>query len=586
MLDPKDYMADWPDLSFQNFIAFLDWCEREHGADNAIFYRELKQKDFTVWTFKRFAAECKRVARGLLKLGLVKGGRVALWSENRPEWMAVWLGTAIAGCIIVPLDFLIPEDECLNIIKATKASAFFFSKSKANFAASLVSAGLVPAGAVVQISGNDDFSAFGKDADAQVLPPESAIAPDDPASIVFTSGTTGLAKGVTLSHKGIIANAGAAIRMLRPTSKDIFINVLPLHHTYPTTCSFFAPFSICIPTIIVSKLVGQVVLDDIRDAGGTFLIAVPLLYEKIMAAIDSKYQKTPVVVRAALDFLRKIALSAAKKGNPRFGKKIFRFIRKKAGLASINMMVAGGGALNPKTADFFDSFGFNIVHGYGTSENSPLISVNTSRYKRNESVGLPVKYTDVKIIDPNDETRKLGVGEHGEIVVKSPSLMLGYYKNQEATAEIFTKDGYLRTGDLGYQDSDGFIFINGRKKNLIVSGGGKNIYPEEIESHFNSSRVVGEVLVLGRREKTGEIIFAIIVPNYEALEIDYPGKTVTADFINRLVKAEIDEVNRHLPAYKKISNFTIRGEEFEKNAQKKIRRFLYKDYEDPQKTPL
>jgi long-chain acyl-CoA synthetase len=587
MLDRKEYMADWPDLSFPNFIAFLDWCEREHGAGNAVFYRGEREKSFDIWTYDRLAAESRRIARGLLKKGLQKGDRVALWAENRPEWISVWMGAAIAGCIIVPVDFLIGERECLNILKLTEARAFFFSERKADFAAGLASNGLNP-DVLVQIAGNNDFSAFGKDADDQALPPVDAVKGQDPVSIVFTSGTTGLAKGVTLTHKGIIANASAAVRMLRPGSKDVFINVLPLHHTYPTTCSFATPFSIGIPTIIVSKLVGQVVIDDIRDAGGTFLIAVPLLYDKVMAAIDSKYRKTPIVVRAVLDLLRKIALTEARKGNPDFGRKVFRFIRKKAGLASIDTMVAGGGALNPRTADFFDSFGFNIVHGYGMSENGPLISVSTPWHKRNESVGLPVKYTDVKIVDQNDETRELGLGQHGEIIVKSPSLMLGYYKNSEATAEMFTKDGYLKTGDLGYIDDDGFIFINGRKKNLIVSSGGKNIYPEEIESLFNGSRVVGEILVLGRRESSGEVIFAVVVPNFEALPEDYPGKKPESDsdFIHNLVKVEIEKANRLLPPYKKIGNFTLRYTEFEKNAQRKVRRFLYKDYEDPQKTPL
>jgi long-chain acyl-CoA synthetase len=436
-----------------------------------------------------------------------------------------------------------------------------------------------PARLAVQISGNSEFKLFGNDTDGYVLPPSSSIAPQDAASIVFTSGTTGLAKGVTLSHKGIIANANAAVRMLRPGSKDAFINVLPLHHTYPTTCSFIVPFTIGIPTIIVSRLVGQVVIDDIRDAGGTFLIAVPLLYDKVMYAIYAKYKKTPLAIRAVLDFLRKIALAEAQKGNPDFGRKVFKFIRKKAGLASIDTMVAGGGALNPKTADFFDSFGFNIVHGYGMSENGPLVSVNTPWHKRNESVGLPVKYTSIKIVDQNDETRVLGTGEAGEIVIKSPSLMLGYYNNPQATAEMFTEDGYLKSGDLGYLDNDGFIFINGRKKNLIVSSGGKNIYPEEIESYFNSSRVVGEILVTGRRESSGEIIFAVVVPNREALAEDYPDKSLDRGFIYDLVKTEIEKVNRKLPIYKKISNFTLRDEEFEKNAQKKIRRFMYKDYE-------
>jgi long-chain acyl-CoA synthetase len=239
------------------------------------------------------------------------------------------------------------------------------------------------------------------------------------------------------------------------------------------------------------------------------------------------------------------------------------------------MMVAGGGPLNPQTADFFDSFGFNIVHGYGMSENSPLISVNTPWHKNNVSVGLAVKYTDVKILDKNEE----GIGE---IAVKSPSLMLGYYENPEASREIFTDDGYLKTGDLGFMDDLGFIFINGRKKNLIVSSGGKNIYPEEIEAHFDGSRTVGEILIIGRKEAEfgGEQIFAVVVPNAETLAADYPGKDLSDDFIHGLVKKEIEQVNRSLVGYKKITDFVLRKDPFEKNAQQKIKRFLYKNYAD------
>jgi long-chain acyl-CoA synthetase len=238
------------------------------------------------------------------------------------------------------------------------------------------------------------------------------------------------------------------------------------------------------------------------------------------------------------------------------------------------MMVAGGGPLNPKTADFFDSFGFNMVHGYGMSENSPLVSVNTPWHRRNVSVGLPVKYTEVKIIDQDDEGR-------GEIAIKSPSIMLGYYENPEATAEMFTPDGFLKTGDLGYLDELGFIYINGRKKNLIVSSGGKNIYPEEIEAHFDGSRVIAEILIVGRKEEEfgGEQIFAVVVPSFETLALDYPGKEADDAFISELVKKEIEAVNRTLVGYKKITDFTLRREPFEKNAQQKIRRFLYKDYE-------
>ncbi|MDR3171817.1 MAG: AMP-binding protein [Treponema sp.] len=579
MLDFSDYIADWPDLPYPNFIAWLQDIEAHWQDKTAIFYRSGKQKEFTTWSFSRLGAESRRIGRGLLAAGLTKGDRVALWAENRPEWMAVWLGAAIAGLVIVPIDFLVSEEECRNILKITKARAFFYSSRKREFATSFVSTGIsLDAQVCFSTEGDAAYTVFGTNAGEQPLPAVADVAEDDPVSIVFTSGTTGFAKGVTLRHKGIIANTSAAIQSLRAYHTDVFINVLPLHHTYPTTCSFMAPLSAGAATIIVEKLVGKVVIDDIRDAGGTFLIAVPLLYDKVMAAIDQGYQKLPGILRVPLNGLRKIALAKAKKGNFVFGQKVFKFIRKKAGLASIRIMVAGGGPLNPKTADFFDSLGFNIVHGYGMSENSPLVSVNTPWHKNNVSVGLPVKYTDVRIIDKTPE----GIGE---IAIKSPSIMLGYYENPEATAEMFTKNGYLKTGDLGYRDDLGFIYINGRKKNLIVSSGGKNIYPEEIEVQFQGSRVVGDVLIVGRKEQEfgGEQIFAVVVPNLETLGLDYPGQELDDTFLTGLVKKELERVNRTLVGYKKITDFTLRREPFEKNAQQKIKRFLYKSYEHPPK---
>jgi long-chain acyl-CoA synthetase len=583
MLKFDDYISNLPDLPYINFAQMVDDLARDHGDKEAILYRSGKQREFTRWTYSHWTGECRRIARGLLAAGLVKGDRVILWAENRPEWMAVWMGTVIAGLCIVPVDFLATEQECINIMEITRAKALFYSGRKKEFASVLASNNYIKLNASVCISyeGDDrpeghktEYDTFGNDANNQALPVISSISPDHPASIVFTSGTTGFAKGVTLSHKNIIANTSAAVRILQPTKDDVFMDVLPLHHTYPTTCSFMAPLSIGIKVVITEKIVGKVVVDDIRDGGVTFLIAVPLLYDKVMAAIDSGYQKLSPILRCPLNLLRKKALAEARKGNPDFGRKVFRFIRKKANMQSINIMVAGGGPLNIKTADFFDSLGFNIVQGYGMSENSPLISVNTPWHKRNESVGLPVSYTDVKIMDPTPD----GIGE---IACKSPSVMLGYFENEEATKEVITEDGYLLTGDLGYRDEDGFIYIMGRKKNLIVGSGGKNIYPEEIESHFPSSRSINEVLIVGRKDPGGEIIFAVIVPNYELIKADYPGKEEDEKFVYDLVKKEVEITNRTLPVFKKIGDFTIRKEPFEKNAQQKIRRFLYKNYENP-----
>jgi long-chain acyl-CoA synthetase len=581
MLKFEDYISNLPDITQKNFAQLIEYLSNKHSDKDAILYRTSKQKDFNRWSFSMFNEECRKVARGLLAAGLEKGDRVVIWSENRPEWMSVWMGTVIAGISIVPVDFLVTEQECLNIIKITRAKAFFYSGRKKDFASSLTSNGIsMPVSVCISPESDDaplgqetEYDKFGKEASSQKLPDPDSISPDHPASIVFTSGTTGFAKGVTLSHNNIIANASAAIRILEPNDKDVFIDVLPLHHTYPTTCSFIAPLACGIPTVIVEKIVGKVVIDDIRDGGVTFLIGVPLLYDKVMAAIDAGYQKLSPIIRGPLNLLRKKALAEAKKGNPRFGQKVFRFIRKKAGLHSIKVMVAGGGPLSLKTADFFDSFGFNIIQGYGMSENSPLITVNTPRHKNNESVGLPVSYTDVKILDPTPE----GIGE---IACKSPSVMLGYFENEEATKEVINSDGYLLTGDLGFRDEKGFIFIRGRKKNLIVGSGGKNVYPEEVEAHFAGSRIILETLVVGKQTPGGEIIYAVAVPNYENIKVDYPGKENDDEFVRNLIKKEVEEANRALPVYKKIGDFCVRKEAFEKNAQQKIRRFLYKSYEN------
>ena len=580
MLKFKDYIADWPDMPYPNFAQWLEGGASKWRNNTAIIYRSNGKKEFTRWSYPKLGEECRRIARGLYAAGLVKGDRVCLWAENRPEWMAVWLGAAIAGMVIVPVDFLASEKECANILEITGAKAFFHSNRKQEFADTLAS-GKFSISVRVNLTseGPLSYNSFGTDA-ASIAAEEKVKAVDigenDPVSIVFTSGTTGFAKGVTLSHKNILANVNAAIIQLRAYSTDVFINVLPLHHTYPTTCSFICPLSSGAATIIVEKLVGSVVIDDIRDAGGTFLIAVPLLYDKVMAAIDKGFKALPKFVQAILNVLRAIALAEANHGRIGFGRMVFKFVRKRASLSSIRIMVAGGGPLSPKTEDFFDSFGFNMVHGYGMSENSPLICVNTPWHKRNASVGLPVKYTEVKIADPNED----GIGE---IVTKSPSVMLGYYNNDEATAEVLSPDGWLKTGDLGYIDKDGYVFINGRQKNLIVSSGGKNIYPEEIEAHFSQSRLVADILIVGKKEKEygGEQIFAVVVPNYENLNLDHPGKENDDEFIRALIKKEIEQVNRGLVGYKKITDFIIRKEPFEKNAQQKIRRFLYKSYANP-----
>jgi long-chain acyl-CoA synthetase len=322
-----------------------------------------------------------------------------------------------------------------------------------------------------------------------------------------------------------------------------------------------------------------VVVDDVRDTGGTVMIAVPLLYDKLAQAIVQGIRAKGAPVRAAVAALRAISRAALAIGLPGVGRILFKSVRDRSGLSSLRLLVAGGGPLSAATARAFDEFGFTIVQGYGMSENGPLISTNTPRCHDHSSAGLVVNRTRVRIASPDAE----GIGE---IQVASPSLMKGYWRDPDETAKVMTEDGWLRTGDLGRIDSRGYIFITGRIKSIIVTAGGKNIYPEEIEALFDGSRVAREILVLGKSlsESGGvhaaEEVAAVIVPDLEAISAD-SGKAAAEDpsAVRELVKEEVERVNRSLPPYKKISDFALRGAEFEKTSSRKIKRFLYKTWD-------
>lgn len=575
MLSQSQYLVDWKDVDYTNFIAWLNHGKSTYTNHTALRYRTGKSKEFDVWTYDQLFTKAQIIARSLIQSGCKDNDRVALWAENRPEWCAVWLGIVIAGGIAVPIDFNLPAEDVGSILDMAQVSGIFLGQKKEDTIELLK--GKCPIISFTPVF-DKDFESFIKkgiitEGAKDILPTVESIAPDHAASIIFTSGTTGVAKGVTLSHHGIIANINASIMSLPITEKDVFMGVLPLHHTYPTTCAFLSPLTIGASLTICEKVVGKVIIEDTRDSGGTIIIAVPILYDKVMVGLRQGFKAKGSFANSFIKTLCTIS---------RFFRNVFKChgagevllkgIRNKVGLGSIRLLVAGGGALDPKTADFFDDLGFNIVQGYGMSENGPLITTNTIKYKNNKAAGLIVKYTKLKILDKGPD----GIGE---IAVKSPSLMLGYYNNPEATKEVFTEDGFLKTGDLGYLDDDGFLFITGRLKNLIVTSGGKNIYPEEIETYFSGNPAINQVLVLPRKGAKGEVIAAIFVPNYEYLRNTFGDKANDDDFVKSLIDDHASKINRSLISFKKIASWGIRKTEFEMTATKKIRRFMYKDFD-------
>lgn len=583
-LDTEIPTFDWP-----NFNYMLRDIRSRFAQRVAFRYRCRGAVEFQTWSYERLGREAESLASFLFSRGLRAGDRVAIWSENRPEWGAAYMGAVAAGLVAVPIDALLPEEEVGRVVARAQARALVAS-GRFDGGLSAVLSAAPSVGIVVGLDGAPGLGASktveasswvqaSSFAEGPGLPAPETIAPDADASIIFTSGTTGAPKGVVLSHSGIIANFDASIHSLPITKEDVFMCVLPLHHTYPTTCSLVSPLAVGAAITMVEKIVGKVVVDDVRDTGGTVMIAVPLLYDKLAQAMVQGIKAKGAPVRAAVSALRAISRATLAVGLPGAGRALFKGVRAQTGLSSLRLLVAGGGPLSAATAGVFDEFGFNIVQGYGMSENGPLISTNTPRYHDHRSAGLVVNRTRVRIAGSDAE----GVGE---IQVTSPSLMKGYWRDPEETAKVFTEDGWLKTGDLGRIDSSGYIFITGRIKSLIVTAGGKNIYPEEIEGLFDGSRVVREALVLGKSlsESEGvhaaEEVAAVFVPDLEAIAADR-GKDVVDDAaaVRELVKEEVERVNRSLPPYKKISEFHVRSEEFEKTSSKKIKRFMYKTWD-------
>jgi long-chain acyl-CoA synthetase len=598
----KHYLAtDIPSFDWPNFNYMLRDIAARFADRVAFRYRARGAKEFEAWSYERLGREGAALASFLYSRGLAGGDRVAIWSENRPEWGCAYMAIVAAGFVAVPIDALLPEDEVGRVFQAAEIGAVIasgrFSRNLDRLLSGLDGAkaailldspdGSGPTGAGPASLSFATWSQASSFAGGPGLPAPETIAPDADASIIFTSGTTGAPKGVVLSHSGIIANFDASIHSLPISKADVFMCVLPLHHTYPTTCSLVSPLAVGASITIVEKVVGKVIVDDVRDTGGTVMIAVPLLYDKLALALDQGVKAKGAPLRLAVGVLRIVSRAGCSLGFPALGRAIFKSLRSKSGLGSLRLLVAGGGPLNPATARVFDEFGFCIVQGYGMSENGPLIAVNTPRHRDHRSAGLAVNRTLVRIADRNE----LSVGE---IQVRSPSLMKGYWKDPGSTKASFTEDGWLRTGDLGWIDRRGFIYISGRIKSIIVTAGGKNIYPEEIEALFEGSRVVREVLVVGKPSMiakgaavpegaasgvAAEAVAAVLVPDLESIAADH-GEAVAADSaaVRELARAEVERLNRSLPPYKKISDFRIRSEEFEKTSSRKIKRYLYKTW--------
>jgi len=543
-----------------------------YGDKAAFLVKRNGSSEYQPISFVQFKKDIEAFGTALIHLGL-QGKRIAVMGENRYEWAVTYLAVVNGVGVIVPLDKELPVSEIENLIRTSKADAIVYSGKYHEDIMSInsISEQIQYYINMDEINEEDKILSFWNltEKGKRLLEQgdrsfeNTKIDPEEMRILLFTSGTTGLAKGVMLSHRNICTNLMSMCTMLYVGEKDTFLSVLPLHHTYECTCGFLAPiYRGC--TIAYCEGLRHIV-KNLKEAKATIMLGVPLIFESMYKKIWQQAKKNGLLgkMKMALGLNRVLKVFGID-----VSKKLFAKIHENLG-GHMRVLISGAAAIDPAVAKGFRDFGILLVQGYGLTECAPIVALNRDCWYKDDAAGLPLPGMEVKIDRPNEE----GIGE---IVCKGGNVMMGYYENESATAAVM-KDGWFYTGDLGFKDKDGFIHITGRKKDVIVTKNGKNIFPEEVESYLNRSAYISESLVWGRYdENTGETyVNAQIRPDFEAIEEEF-GKDYPEEEIKKLIGNEVKKVNHSIPSYKRITDFTIRKEEFMKTTTKKIKRYLEK----------
>ncbi len=545
-------------------------------SERSAFTVKSKNGDQYDITYKRYGEEIKALGTALVDMGL-SGEKIAVGGDNSYEWCLSYMATVTGVGVIVPVDKELLFDDINQILNVSDVKLFFCDKKMARKLNERkdelkkdLTIVLIHAEKEEGILNITDLVEKGKEllnnGDTRYL--DAEIDPNAMCSLLFTSGTTGMSKGVMLCHRNFCYEVMAAMGVIKISPDDCGISMLPLHHTYESTIIlFFAPYC---GTKVTFCDGFKYVLKNMKEFNPSIFVAVPLLLEtvhrRLMKAVKAKPHGE------TLFKVGKVLVKAASKVGIDLKKVFFKEIIDTFG-GNMRLIICGAAPINPQILKDFEAFGIQIIFGYGLTECAPLAILNHDRLHLAESVGEVIPGSEAKILNPDEN----GVGE---ICVKGDMVMLGYYNNPEETAKVIDEDGWFHTGDLGYMDKKGYFYISGRSKNVIVTSNGKNIYPEELEYHLGEDIRVGESLVLGDENSKGEtIVAARIYPNFEELS-EIHGKTAdefTDEELDEIFKDVVNGVNAKLPPFKKIVNFKIRRTEFVKTTTSKIMRHKNND---------
>lgn len=521
-------------------------------------------------TFGAMLAQIRSIAYRLVQENVAFGDRVALIGENHPNWAIAYLGIIYRGAVVTPLDPAAATQALATFLKNSEAKLAFVSPASLDKfrAACELNGSNIPTVALRPLTSPNGLASF-EDWSKTVTPREFDEAdppakPEDLAVLIYTSGTTGTPKAVPLTHGNIYAQSSKVQEVMQISDQEVVLSLLPLFHAYSQIVNLWLATTVGAQVVYLTELSSVEVERGLRRAAATALVGVPrlwyLFHKKIFDAVSAR--------PAPLRFLFRVLLAINGMLRNRFGLNagslFFKPVHESFG-GKLRLAVSAGASFDESVAIDFYRLGFTILQGYGLTETCGAATVTRFEDNKIGSVGTPLNGIEVRIDAPNDE----GIGE---VLIRGPIVMSGYYRNPEANREAFTSDGWFRSGDLGRFDKEGHLYIVGRKKDVIKLPSGKNVFPEDVEAHYERSPFVSEVCVLGVKDQTSkfqraEKLCAVVVPNFEYLKAQHIGNA------REWVVWELENLGRELPEYQRVHDFVLRAEPLPRTTTRKIKRF-------------
>ena len=547
----KFFEGRWPNVKTMFHISAMRY------PDNDCF-KAFSPKTVS-FTYAEAEKKIREISYYLLSLGVKKGDKIAVSGKNSPEWALSYLAIIYSGCIVVPLDIQLKDSEMETLLRFGDVSCLFIDHDRIKGIDADGSLGLKEK---ISLEPCNDGYKYVLDLNGEERDGFESRS-DEVAAILFTSGTTGTPKGVMLTNENLVADCYLGQGNITFYPDDVFYAILPIHHSYTMLAVMFESFSVGACTVFGKKLVISQILKELREGKVTQFLAVPMLFNKMIAALMAGVREKGIIVYGLIRFLMGLSGVVKKISGVNIGKKMFPFLLKKLSLENIRTCICGGGPLPASTFKMFNQLGVNFVQGYGLTETSPVTHLNPTYAYIESSVGKALPECQVKIVDPDSDG-------NGVIYIKGPMVMKGYYKNEEATREVLSDDGWLNTGDVGHEDSAHYLYLTGRAKSVIVTEGGKNVFPEEIEDHFQLYDDIEQICIIGYlidRAMKAEGIRAVIYPSEKARK-SYPDEKALKARMDEI----ISEVNRDLQSYKKITKVDITSSPLPMTSTKKIKR--------------